>query len=666
MLCDSCEASFNLGNYENLALVLWYYHRALSEGLNPDQHPKSRCALCSFLLLIRCSRPHNSIPQWPFRGTTIEDILNLPPSPGTMRNVVLYSLESHDFSFHHSRLPKRLVPFDSIDMNMVRSWLHRCELEHGSSCDATYLGRNLLANGELTLVDVHDHCLVRATGSMRYFTLSYVWGRATQLRLLKSNISRLFTPGGLLREPIPIPKTIRDSMEAIKRIGERYIWIDALCIVQDDPADKERQLPRMASIYGESLATIVAVGGTNADEGLPGVRAFSRKPNVLHRWPELGLAVGYRHSFRHTIENSRYNTRGWTYQERLLAKRCIFFSDHQVFFQCRKNLWSEDMWEDVEGLRGIMDPEIVDVMSHWSLLPATKVNQMTFFNSYYIDLVEEYTQKDLTDPGDILNAFAGIMEHTIKTIETHFVCGLYAPVIESFLWYQKTRHSRRREAGEPGKFPSWSWAGWTGGVRYAEFSHQPMYRQILISTEAGKYITLERYTVVPDGCQDPAKPEDTELPSTDLKEDESMYDMLTLMSGENRTNVMYFWAVAARVSMFHYKDEDVPSKGDGGTGEERVTITTGAGKECGCLYGVESSVLQGAYAGEDWWLVLVAAGLDKCSECSTGTPGAKSWCRRNILLIRREDGYSSRWGIGWVHFPQWEAVEKYEILVRLT
>ncbi|KAK0713620.1 heterokaryon incompatibility protein-domain-containing protein, partial [Lasiosphaeria miniovina] len=206
----------------------------------------------------------------------------------------------------------RLVPRDQIDMSMVRGWLHKCEAEHGAACNAAYLGRDLLASGQLILVDVVDNCLTRSTPGTRYLTLSYVWGQVAQLRLLTSNTSRLFTPGGLSREPISTPKTIRDALQVVRQIGERYIWIDALCIVQDSAEDVQRQLPRMGSIYGESLATLIAVDGTNADEDLPGVRPSTRKPMLYHRWTDLGIDIAHRPTFRQTIERSRYNTRGWT------------------------------------------------------------------------------------------------------------------------------------------------------------------------------------------------------------------------------------------------------------------------------------------------------------------------------------------------------------------
>jgi hypothetical protein len=60
-------------------------------------------------------------------------------------------------------------------------------------------------------------------------------------------------------------------------IGERYLWVDSLCIVQDDPQEKHGQIANMDAIYGNAILTINAAAGQDANAGLPGVRPLSRK-----------------------------------------------------------------------------------------------------------------------------------------------------------------------------------------------------------------------------------------------------------------------------------------------------------------------------------------------------------------------------------------------------
>jgi hypothetical protein len=58
-------------------------------------------------------------------------------------------------------------------------------------------------------------------------------------------------------------------MAFVRLLGHRYLWVDALYIIQDDLADKAKQLPMMGMIYGSSTFTIMAAAGDSAEAGLP-------------------------------------------------------------------------------------------------------------------------------------------------------------------------------------------------------------------------------------------------------------------------------------------------------------------------------------------------------------------------------------------------------------
>jgi hypothetical protein len=134
----------------------------------------------------------------------------------------------------------RLVP-DQVNISLVRSWIGYCE-DHGSSCSRRGLGfvfgrdRTPL---DLILIDVHENMLVRrhlsVEGSTRYLALSYVWGDVKIFQTLKSNFGSLQQPGALLQPHAMLPQVFRDAIQLTKMLGERFLWVDALCIIQDDP-----------------------------------------------------------------------------------------------------------------------------------------------------------------------------------------------------------------------------------------------------------------------------------------------------------------------------------------------------------------------------------------------------------------------------------------------
>ncbi len=112
--------------------------------------------------------------------------------------------------------------------------------------------------------------------------------------------------------------------------------------MQDDGSNKHDLISDMASIYSGALATIIAASGENARSGLPGVNKNSRVLENLLEISGTCLYLTYRRPLNITMNESIYNTRGWTFQERLLSRRCIYFTDTQIFFECREQLYSED------------------------------------------------------------------------------------------------------------------------------------------------------------------------------------------------------------------------------------------------------------------------------------------------------------------------------------
>ena len=133
-------------------------------------------------------------------------------------------------------------------------------------------------------------CVVSIGPADEYITLSYVWGLATLSRGMPtaktSNILSLGEPGSLSSQGLP--RTILDAMEVCRRIGRRYLWVDALCIIQDNADDVREQISLMCDIYSGSFLTIIAAWGDDADAGLPGVSdETAREPQQVARIDDL-------------------------------------------------------------------------------------------------------------------------------------------------------------------------------------------------------------------------------------------------------------------------------------------------------------------------------------------------------------------------------------------
>ena len=173
---------------------------------------------------------------------------------------------------------------DWIDVNDCKQWLSKCETRHQSECSPTPFNPELLQLSDnkpivMRLVDVEAMCIVNPPQSCRYIALSYVWGDANDDRLVlnSKNQDKLTEPHQLRELWHRIPKTISSAITLVKDLGERYLWVDSLCLVQDDKLELAECTKVMDYYYAMATLTIVAASGTDPYAGLPGIHPTARK-----------------------------------------------------------------------------------------------------------------------------------------------------------------------------------------------------------------------------------------------------------------------------------------------------------------------------------------------------------------------------------------------------
>ncbi len=228
-------------------------------------------------------------------------------------------------------------------MTVVRSWVNTCAEWHGNECvNAAAWQTSDWGVPFIRLISLAEDRLVESVCPPPYAALSYVWGSAPVFKTLEGNVSSLSQRGGLSTQSFP--KSIRDAISLARALHFDFLWVDSLCIIQDSPSDKEQQLRVMGDIYSRASLTIVAAAGADANAGIPGLEIGSRSlpQHTIQIADDLTLVVLHQDSYRSAAATS-WNTRGWTYQERVLSRRCLFsFPDGSVSFQCAKAVWGED------------------------------------------------------------------------------------------------------------------------------------------------------------------------------------------------------------------------------------------------------------------------------------------------------------------------------------
>ncbi|CZR68528.1 uncharacterized protein PAC_18427 [Phialocephala subalpina] len=281
----------------------------------------------------------------------------------------------------------RPIQQDKIDFGMVRNWLNLCETWHGDDCNEVEMLDTITHPAdeipEFRVIDVVDNCLVYGESSCTYAALSYVWD-----------------PGALKLPEFydQIPCTIRDAMQATREIGLRYLWVDTT--------------------------------GDSANVGLLGVRSGTRN----YRQPVEELTSGFRLAFKPRIADyladAVYETRGWTFQEKLFSRRSLQFIGGGVVFQCRRgNEWREDVvFGNETGIIG--DLGVPD-------------EDNDIGNSE--GLIQSYSGLSFTFDSGIYFAFAGIAKHISRGLKSDLCHGIPKAYFDWFLLSTNLEHQTRRK-----------------------------------------------------------------------------------------------------------------------------------------------------------------------------------------------------------------------------
>ncbi|OTA04086.1 hypothetical protein A9Z42_0046640 [Trichoderma parareesei] len=375
----------------------------------------------------------------------------------------------------------RRIDETRFDLELVKRWISNCAEWHGDEClDPTPWQTLDLGVPFIRMVSLKDGKLIETSCPPPYVALSYVWGTAPVFKTSRSNIRALMQQQGL---PVSsLPTSIRDAMTLAQELGFEYIWIDSICIIQDSGDDKMQQLRMMDSIYTRASLTIVAAAGSHANAGIPGLEpgTRSRKQHIVQVSDDLSLVALHPDTHRSAAATT-WSTRGWTYQELLLSKRCVYsFPDGSVSFQCSRAVWGEDYHAETPHLKRCAPMLDISLNRSWMSpgsvrergAPTVHVRDTPYLHEYS-RLVGEYTGRNMSYASDRLAGISGVLEVLQREFSLSFLHGLPEVLIHlALLWQPRDKLKRVPKDVNTGLplFPSWSWTGWTGPVGYEDWN----------------------------------------------------------------------------------------------------------------------------------------------------------------------------------------------------
>lgn len=370
-------------------------------------------------------------------------------------------------------------------LSFVRSELHDC-LSHHKFCaylsssspeDPPQLPTRVIdvldgpTNGDLKVR------LIRSNGmKAHYVTLSYRWGGGKTER---STIEELLQ--GVA--PSRLAKTYEDAISITRAMGIRYLWIDALCIMQNDPAEVEAEMGAMADIYQRAQVTISASASSDFNGGC--IQNFQPPLPVRfsadHSGNEQTAYVRCRPRYGEHVLRAPLTTRGWTHQEDLIPLRTLYCAKDQMYWQCREKTVTEDGVIDrtqfTQGSIVDRNERLYDDYGapYHNEHYATKLKGSTsrfHGNIQWTDLelwlqvINDFTARNLKYPEDRLRAVAGLLGPR-DADDTDNLAGLWRDDLAFNLWWRA--HPSSRDLNRPAVgMPSWSWISFNGRIEYED------------------------------------------------------------------------------------------------------------------------------------------------------------------------------------------------------
>lgn len=374
-------------------------------------------------------------------------------------------------------------------MAIARHWLRQCKETH-ELCAAAVASPRVLPRRLIDVGSPTQAPRVIETGDEvgRWVALSYCWGGDTSFVLTASSRSR-FEAGVDMDE---FPRTLRDAIHATRQLQVRYLWIDALCILQDSLSDWQNEAPKMKDIYSQAAVVIVAAGSDNVHAGIFQTRSvgtYVRLPwfanankeqignldSLKRSGPLEGSAeqILVRQHSQSTAENmaiytSRWASRGWTTQEDYLATRMLIFTQFGLTWQCLSHAEAED-GKDVP-LHDVDQDDFNfrdsrDYMSrYWKralaavIIPKGSFKQasLTIPNGWHNNpyamwylTTAEYSDRRLTKLSDRLPAFSGLARLFHQITGDEYCAGLWKnDIFRGLLWQYRAVRSERNKTLE--------------------------------------------------------------------------------------------------------------------------------------------------------------------------------------------------------------------------
>lgn len=357
---------------------------------------------------------------------------------------------SPDTNVTDTHLPIRLEKYkpvaqravDPTCLSLAKQWLSTCQNGHqrcSEKFDSTGPSRLIDLRGDVMKLAL---CSEESTQGS-YVALSHCWGDAQPLQTTSETLANF-------QDEIPaheLPPTFSDAIYVARALGFTHIWIDSLCIIQDDKLDWEHQSSKMASIYSNADLVLGIAAAKSANEGFLRKERPSYEGTVSLDIRGSAASFVYRvvPTYHEAIDEPLYK-RGWTLQERLCARRFLAYGNWEMSWECKESSCCEHHGNNSDRFSIHQGKEMFGARMEDTSLP-------DFAQLWTTDIVEPYSRRSLTKLTDTPVAIAALASRFQSRFQGTYLAGLWKEdLCTNLLWCTY-------EAGCQSSFfaPSWSW-----------------------------------------------------------------------------------------------------------------------------------------------------------------------------------------------------------------
>ncbi|KAK8249310.1 heterokaryon incompatibility protein-domain-containing protein [Phyllosticta capitalensis] len=396
--------------------------------------------------------------------------------------------------------PRRRTSLNTMEQSILwaRNRIKDCYRQH-EGCVAQ-------AEGSLTptrLIDVNpggmglDVRLLESTtipsGTTReYAALSYCWGSykpacITTPRTKERNLRRISWD--------LLPRTFRDAVIFTRGLGLKYLWIDSICIIQEDENDWRKEAGEMFDVYKGSKITLGALFGNDSTAGLRNLDTAT-KQQARHvmtlrigkdEWPVFIRRHHYLYESKdeddwlsYADENIRVPllARAWTYQERILPPRVLLFAENEVIYQCTVTTQCE-CGSATKAWYNVFNCDKRRIILATQSSPVNRVKgEILLMQETWRWVAKTYSPLNVTNPGDRLVALSAVAEQFQRVRpEADYLAGLWSDsLIEDLLfWRRDNKVGRPPIVDRPFNLPTWSWASVSGVITFSKLEKEAEY-----------------------------------------------------------------------------------------------------------------------------------------------------------------------------------------------